>query len=158
MLPLLALLVAACAHAPAAPAAPAAPGEDSATERVLLAAEDALFDAIHHRDAAALGALVVDSGFVMRMPGDPDVLRDEFVGLPAQIPGEILDVSGEQVTARRFSADLGAVTGVQVVRLRVDGTESTHRVAFTDVFRREPDGRWRVLYVHAVSLPPPATP
>src|SRR5262245_15808463 len=124
-------LAAACAYAPPA-TPPAAPAPDAATaERMLLAAEAALFAAIAHRDTAALATLVTDA-FVLRVPGSPDVHADAFPGLVLAVPGEILSVTGEALDARALAPDLGVVSGVQVMRLRLDGAEVTDRTAFLD--------------------------
>jgi len=151
-------LATGCAATPhAGPAAPASVPE-------LIAAEEALFAAIQRRDREALAALVTDD-FVHQAPGQAAIGRDAFLATLAEIPGELLSVAGEGVTARAIGPDAGLVAGVQVSRLRIDGAEVVARGAFADVFERRA-GRWLLTYAFVVELPvaepqatpPPATP
>ncbi len=105
----------------------------------LLATEEAIFAALTHRDADALGAIVA-AEFVFRAPGQPDTDRAGFLAAVAGIPGEILSVVGEDVTAHR-AGDTGIVRGRQVARVRLSGQEIEDRGHFVDVFVRR-DGRW----------------
>jgi hypothetical protein len=123
----------------------------ASVEAELLAAEQQIFDAIAHRDPRALGA-ITEVDFVLRYPGTADVRRDDFLAHLSQIPGGMLDVRGEQLEAHPLAPDVGVVSGVQVSRLQIDGKEIVDRGAFTDVFRRGTDGRWRVAFAHVVPL------
>src|SRR6266545_1666165 len=86
------LTLAACARPTPAPAL-----EDP--EASLLAAERAIFAAFQHRDPDAMAALVA-AEFVLRMPGQADVARADFLAAVARLPEGILSVDGEQLAAR----------------------------------------------------------
>jgi hypothetical protein len=123
-----------------------------ATQAELLAAEQAVFSAIAHRDPVAFGALLED-GFVLRMPGAPDVGRAAAIEATAHVPGGAMVVTGEQLAASPLGHDLGVVSGVQVGTLELNGEHVVDRSAFTDVFRRGADGHWRIVFAHNVPLP-----
>jgi Domain of unknown function (DUF4440) len=148
--------------APAAPSPPAATSSALDTgpiERELLAAENDVFAAIQRRDRAALESLTAEE-FILRVPGAPDVDRAGFLAGIAAIPGEIVAVSGEKVAARSLGGDSGIVTGYQVARVRLDGSEIVDRQAFADVFERR-DGRWRMVFAFGIApatAPAPAAP
>jgi hypothetical protein len=143
----------ACA-APTAASSRTAPMTTSPDRDALIAAEEAVFAAIAARDTAALDRLIADD-FVVRIPGQPDAGKAAFLAAIGSIPGEILSVGGEGLTAQMLGPDLGMVSGVQVARVRVDGTELVDRGGFVDLFARR-DGRWGMIW--AFSVPMSTTP
>jgi ketosteroid isomerase-like protein len=96
-------------------------------------------DAIAHRDAAALAGIVAPE-FVLRMPGEPETRRAAFLAEVAAIPGEIVSVTGEAITAHR-TGDTGIVRGRQIAKLKIEGAIHEVRGTFVDVFARRGD-RW----------------
>ena len=127
------------------------PGDATAArvaERELVAAEEAVFAAIHRRDRAALEALTTED-FILRVPGAADVDRAAFLASISSIPGEIVAVDGEHVAARSPGHGTGIVTGFQVARVRVDGQVVVDRQAFADVFVRR-SGGWRMNFAFGI--------
>lgn len=108
----------------------------------LRAVEQAIMDALAHRDGAALAAIVAPE-FVLRMPGEPETRRDAFLAEAAAIPGEIVSVTGEAITTYR-TGDTGIVRGRQIAKVKIEGTVHEVRGTFVDVFARR-DGRWMLV-------------
>jgi hypothetical protein len=140
----------ACA-APTAASLRTAPITTTPADRdALIAAEKAVFAAIAARDTAALDRLIADD-FVVRIPGHSDDGKAAFIAAIGSIPGEILSIGGEGLTAQMLGPDLGMVSGVQVARVRVDGTVLVDRGGFVDLFARR-DGRWGMTWAFGVPM------
>lgn len=147
---LAALALLACA-APTAAVSRTAPSTTSSADRdALIAAEEAVFAAIAARDTAALDRLIADD-FVVRIPGHADDGKAAFLAAIGSIPGEILSVGGEGLAAQMLGPDLGMVSGVQVARVRLDGTVLVDRGGFVDLFARR-DGRWGMTWAFSAQL------
>lgn len=114
----------------------------------LIEAERALFAALARRDRAALERLVAPE-LVLRIPGQPDADRAALLQSIAAAPGDILEVTGEQLRAHD-AGDTGIVEGIQLARVRIDGKVLEDRGAFVDVFAKR-DGAWRVTF--ALNVP-----
>ena len=129
------------------------PDRGNPDERELLGLEQRVMDAIRTRDVKALGQLITDD-FVLREPLKPDVSRRGFLESVRAIPGNIEVVAGQGVRAKiEPSGEVGIVTGVQRVRLRLaDGTVVEAAGAFADLCVRR-DGQWRMSAAFNVSLP-----
>jgi len=118
----------------------------------LLALESAVMKAIAAKDRATLDPMLAD-GFVLRMPGMPDVGKEQFLEGIMAVPGDVESIRGEDTRASVVGG-LAIVTGLQIatVRLAEDGRVVTSRGAFTDVFERI-DGQWRLVLAYSVDLP-----
>ncbi|HEX3475306.1 MAG TPA: nuclear transport factor 2 family protein [Kofleriaceae bacterium] len=114
----------------------------------LIEAERALFAALARRDRAALERLVAPE-LVLRIPGQPDADRAALLQGIAAAPGDILEVTGEQLRAHD-AGDTGIVEGIQLAWVRIDGKVLEDRGAFVDVFAKR-DGAWRVTF--ALNVP-----
>ncbi|HVK77949.1 MAG TPA: nuclear transport factor 2 family protein [Kofleriaceae bacterium] len=124
---------------------------DIGDEAQLHAIEQRMFDAIRARDADGLRELLHDD-FVLRIPGHPDADREALIAGVLAIPGEILSVDGEGVTARVVDG-VGVLTGTQRARVALpDGTVATSTNVFTDVAVWTERG-WRLVLAHSVELP-----
>jgi ketosteroid isomerase-like protein len=117
----------------------------------LLALEATVMKAIAAKDRDTLRPILSDT-FVLRVPGAPDVDKDQFLEGIAAVPGDVQSIRGEDTKAAVFG-DLGIVTGLQIatVRLAEDGRLVASRGAFTDVFERA-DGRWRLALAFSIEL------
>jgi ketosteroid isomerase-like protein len=125
--------------------------EDARAQAEVLEIEHRTFEAIARKDAAALGRLLADD-FTYRSPGGSDVRKPEFLRNIAAIPLEIVSVEGEGLHVAVFGEAV-VVTGVQRATTRAaDGTETTSRTAFTDVFVRR-DGAWHLVLAYGIELP-----
>ena len=125
--------------------------EEAKAQAEVLALEHRTFEAIARKDATALAPLLADD-FTYRSPGGPDVPKPEFLRNLAAIPVEIVSVEGEGLHVSIFGETVG-VTGVQLASTRAaDGTETTSRTAFTDVFVRR-NGAWSLVLAYGVELP-----
>jgi hypothetical protein len=117
----------------------------------IIALEQDIFAAIRTRDTEALGKLV-DEAFVLRSPGAPDVDKAGFLAAIAQIPGEIMDVRGEDMKVAGTS-ELAILTGIQIATVRLSsGKVEVDRQIFTDAFRATENG-WRMMLAVSVSAP-----
>lgn len=124
----------------------------STDEETILRIERELMDAIHRKDAEALGR-ILDPEFVYRTPAGAEAGRAEFLKNVASLPFEILSVKGEGLKVSVFG-ETAVLTGVQRARVRGDdgkGQESAG--AFTDIFVRR-RGRWLLALAYEVELPP----
>jgi hypothetical protein len=153
-----------CTAAPPAVAQPPSPQRHRAEEASmsdndnrreaaeLLALESAVMKAIAAKDRDALRPILADH-FVLRMPGAPDVGKEQFLDGIMAVPGDVESIRGEDTKASVLGG-LGIVTGLQIatVRLAADGRVVSSRGAFTDVFERI-DGRWRLALAFSVELP-----
>src|SRR4051812_43066820 len=110
---------------------------DDATQ--LLALEHETYAAIQTKDAARFGKLLADD-FVYRAPGQPDVDRAAFLAGIAAQPVVIEKIDGEGVKVA-LHGDAALVTGVQRVRVRIDGKVEHGATAFSDFFVRR-GGTW----------------
>ena len=105
-----------------------------------------LFAALQKKDAAALKSLLAEE-FTLRVPGSPDVGRDQFIAGVLAIPGT-LEVTGDGVDARVIG-DVGVITGMQRGQVKLDDGRKVDDVqVFTDiaVYR---DGRWQLALAHS---------
>ncbi len=109
--------------------------------------------AICRRDRATLES-ALSPDFVHRTPGGPTTTSQEFLDAIANIPGEILSVTLEDVSVD-VVGDAALATGVQQAQVRVDGQIVEDRRVFADWFVRE-GNTWRLRV--AVELPPEPTP
>ncbi|MBZ4395519.1 nuclear transport factor 2 family protein [Myxococcus sp. AS-1-15] len=131
---------------------PQKPTEDV---QALLSLEQSIVRAIHARDTRALEGLMAKD-LVFRM-GDTQTDRATFLDNVASIPGTILAVETESVSAHVFG-DTGVLMGTQRARVRLpDGTEVTDVGHFTDVCQRR-DGHWWVVLAHNIAAPQDTAP
>jgi len=77
-----------------------------------------LFAALARRDRAALERLVAPD-LVLRIPGQPDADRTALLQGIAAAPGDILEVTGEQLRAHD-AGDTGIVEGIQLSQVLRD--------------------------------------
>lgn len=119
----------------------------------LLAIERRVMHGIQHKDQKALDHLLA-SEFVLRMPGSEAVHKTAFLEMVQSIPGIIESIQAQEIVASVIDG-LGVVTGVQEATVRLDetGTTATSRTAFTDLFRRNPEG-WQLVLATSVELAP----
>src|SRR5471030_692738 len=114
----------------------------------LIGVSETLAAASAQRDVAAIRGLLAN-GVVHRTPGGDAAATDAFLAALAQIPGDILFVTVEPLTAD-VAGDGAIVTGIQHARVAIDGAVVDDRRAFVDWFIREA-GEWRLRV--AVDLP-----
>ena len=107
----------------------------------LIEASEQLASAIGRRDVAAIRAILA-TGFVHRTPGGEPVGTDAFLIGITKIPGEILSVTVERLSAD-VAGDSALVTGLQHAQLKIDGELVDDHRAFVDWFVRE-EGEWRL--------------
>ena len=97
--------------------------------------------AIGRRDLEALRHLLAP-GFVHRTPGGPGVALEPFLAAIAEIPGEILSVTLEDIVVD-LDGSAALVTGTQHARVRLETGVVDDRRPFADWFVRH-EGRWRL--------------
>jgi ketosteroid isomerase-like protein len=121
------------------------------SDDALVQLERQTVEAIQHRDAAAMAALLADE-FVYRAVGAPDVPRAEFLrGVAAPGP-TILRLWSDEVRVSRHG-DTATISGVQRARVKLpDGKEADTASAFVDVCVWR-GGRWQVALAFGVELP-----
>ncbi|MFY1828800.1 nuclear transport factor 2 family protein [Myxococcus fulvus] len=131
------------------------PQQTSEDVQALLSLEQSIVRAIHARDTRALEGLMAED--MVFQTGDTRMDRATFLANVADIPGTILSVETEPVSAHVFG-DTGVLVGTQRARVRLpDGTEVMDVGHFTDVCQRR-DGRWWVVLAHNVAAPPETAP
>lgn len=139
---------AGCAHAPGT----SMTTHDDAQVQALLALEQEMFAALRARSPEALRRVLAPD-FLLLVPGSPSADREAFIAGVLGIPGEILEVSSDDLQARLVGAT-GVLTGRQRARVRLpDGKVVDDLGAFTDVCERR-DGRWVMVLAHSVPLAP----
>ena len=106
--------------------------------------------AIGERDTATLVTLLADE-FVHRAPGGAPSDLSAFLKAIAEIPGEIVSVTLEDL-AIDVVGDTALATGIQHAEVRVDGQLIKDRRGFVDWFVKTGD-TWRIRV--AVDLPAP---
>jgi len=97
--------------------------------------------AIGKRDQAALRDLLTPD-FVHRTPGGPAVALTPFLAAIAQIPGEILSVTLDQLSVD-IVRDAALVTGMQHAKVLLDSGVVDDRRPFADWFIKA-GGQWRL--------------
>jgi len=106
--------------------------------------------AIGARDTATLATLLAE-GFVHRAPGGPNTGAAAFLQAIAEIPGEIVSVTLEDL-AIDVAGEAALATGIQQAAVRLNGQLIQDRRSFVDWFVKTGD-TWRIRV--AVDLPAP---
>ena len=108
-------------------------------------------EAIKQKDTAALISILSED-FTHRTPTGVDANRSEFLQGIANLPLEVLSISGDNLKVNVYG-ETAVLTGVQRVTVRdVDGKEESGAGAFMDVFVKTKDG-WRMVLAYSVDLP-----
>jgi ketosteroid isomerase-like protein len=119
-------------------------------EQAVLEIEKETFDAIKHKDAAAL-ARILDDRFVYRSPHAPDAGKAEFIKAATSLPVKLLSVWGENLQVNIYG-EMAVLTGVQHAKVQTDdGKEAVSSVAFTDIFVKRLNG-WAMILAFGVEL------
>lgn len=122
-----------------------------AEEQLVIAVEQALFEALKNQDAKALAALLADD-FQFRNAGDEPIGKAAFLKAATSVEGTILSVMSNDMRVQIYG-ELAVLSGTQraVVRLN-EGKQVTGIGVFTDLFARR-DGRWLLIFAHNIDLP-----
>jgi ketosteroid isomerase-like protein len=110
-------------------------------------------EAIGARDTATLQTLLADE-FVHRAPGGASTDLAAFLTAVAEIPGDIVSVTLEDLVID-VVADMALATGIQQAEVRVDGQLIKDRRGFVDWFVKTGD-TWRIRV--AVDMPAASEP
>ncbi len=109
--------------------------------------------AIGARDTATLQTLLADE-FVHRAPGGASTDLAAFLRAVAEIPGDIVSVTLEDLVID-VVGDVALATGIQQAEVRVDGQLIKDRRGFVDWFVKTGD-TWRIRV--AVDMPAASEP
>jgi len=121
------------------------------TQQTILQVEEEIFTAVKNQDTKTLERILTDD-FVYRSPGNPAIVKDDFLKLAASFPIKIVSVWGEEMKAHVYG-NTAVLTGLQLAKtLDNKGKEKTSAVMFTDVFVKR-KGKWMLSLAHAVDLP-----
>jgi putative oxidoreductase len=139
------------AVAAAVGAVTASPAPSTAEEREAFAAWDALYEtfrrAYAEADAAAVAAVYAEDAFYLGPRRDVvrgrAAIRDVFAPFLEAAPPGTYDVTFE-ILEREVSGDLGYEVGRYDLRSRKAEGEGRARGKFTVVWKRGPDGAWRI--------------
>jgi ketosteroid isomerase-like protein len=108
-------------------------------------------DAIKQKDTIALARILAED-FTHRTPAGVDSNRSEFLKGIADLPLEVLSISGDNLRVNIYG-ETAVLTGVQRVTVRnVDGKEESGAGAFMDVFVKR-NNEWFMVFAYSVDLP-----
>ena len=107
--------------------------------------------AIGQRDTSTLATLL-DAGFVHRAPGGANIDAPSFLKAIAEIPGEIVSVTLDEL-AIDIVGEGALATGIQHARVRMDGQLIEERRGFVDWFVKAGD-TWRIRVAVDCPVPP----
>ncbi|MGE0132871.1 MAG: nuclear transport factor 2 family protein [Blastocatellales bacterium] len=127
------------------------PEKLSKTQQEILQVEEEIFTAVKNQDTQTLERILTDD-FIYRSPGNPAVVKEDFLKLAASFPLKIVSVWGEEMKVNVYG-NTAVLTGLQLAKTSDnDGKEKTSAVMFTDVFVKR-KGKWMLSLAHAVDLP-----
>ncbi len=119
-------------------------------QQAVLQVEEEIFNAVMNRDTDALQRILTND-FVYRSPGNPEVVKEEFLKLSASFPYTIVSIWGEEIKVNIYG-NTAVLTGLQFAKTQSEeGKEETSVVMFTDIFVKR-KGRWMLSLAHAVDL------
>ena len=95
---------------------------------------------------------VLAEDFVSRSPDEDNQDRAQFVRALTAFPAHVLHIGSDSIEVHLLG-DTAVLTGVQTARLRFgNGEQMDNRLAITNLFRRDGEGSWRMVFTHSVEL------
>jgi hypothetical protein len=118
--------------------------------RDVMAGNERVYRAIRDRNVATLRTLVADE-FRWDLPGGQAANREQWLAAVAATPGQIESVTGARLRVDQ-RGDRLTVCGVQHAVVRLDGKRLVDDQPYCDDWKRQSDGRWRIVEAYSPKL------
>jgi ketosteroid isomerase-like protein len=122
----------------------------TATEKALLAANDAYDRALIAGDAATLGRVYTDDFQIIDDDADLHGKRDQIELMTRTI--DLLQARSDQVRVTMLGPDAALLTGRFVGRYRIGAREADFTERYTSIWMRH-GGQWRLKHEHSSVVP-----
>ena len=107
--------------------------------------------ALRTKDREAWSEVLAED-FLARSPGEPDRDKGAFIGVITSFPAEVISIGSDNIDVRVWG-DIAVLTCTQDAQIQMPGDRvRLNRIALTNVFREDEDGRWQLHLTHAVGL------